>query len=84
MYYVHNQEQLFRIKDDVCQLCTVQLQIVHKMSSFKDIVLYFNTPVYVHTLYSVQCSRVLYRGKVVIGFRLDPHRDVIRSLSNPS
>ena len=29
-------------------------------------------------------TRVLYRGKVVIGFRLDPHRDVIRSLSNPS
>ena len=29
-------------------------------------------------------AQVLYRGKVVIGFRLDPHRDVIRNLSNPS
>ena len=26
----------------------------------------------------------LYMGKVVIGFRLDSHPDVIRSLSNPS
>ena len=45
---------------------------------------YSPTPYLLSLFVSPYDSRVLYRGKVVIGYRLDPHPDVIRSLSNPS